>query len=401
MAIEKSRLGDLALFGGSPTFARALHVGTPNIGDRGKLRERLDDILDRRWLSNNGPYVRDFERRVADLVGVRHCIATCNGTLALEIAARALDLGGEVIVPAFTFIATAHALQWQAITPVFCDIDPQSYNLDADRVPDMITPRTTGIMGVHLWGRPCAVERLADVARARNLKLLFDASHAFGCTHRGRPIGSFGEAEIFSFHATKFLNTFEGGAIVTNNDELATKARLMKNFGFVDYDKVVHVGSNGKMNEMAAAMGLTSLESMETFIDANRRNYGSYLDGLAALPGVRLLSFDSAERCNYQYVVIEIDPNITRIRRDDVVRVLHAEGVLARRYFYPGCHRMEPYRSYFPHAGLLLPQTERLAGLVISLPTGTAVAPDDVADICQLLHFVLRQGAEITSRLEA
>jgi dTDP-4-amino-4,6-dideoxygalactose transaminase len=401
MSRVKASLSDLAVFGGRPAFDNPLHVGAPNIGDRTRLRERINDLLDRRWLSNRGPYVQEFEKRVADLLGVRHCIVTCNATLALEIAIRALDLRGEVIVPAFTFIATAHALQWQEITPVFCDIDPRTYTLDPDRVTDMITPRTTGILGVHLWGRPCDVESFAALARAYHLKLLFDARHAFGGTHRGRRIGSFGDAEVFSFHATEFLNTFEGGAITTNNDALATRARLMTNFGFVEYDKVIHVGTNGKMNEMSAAMGLTSLESMDAFIAVNARNYRQYREAVAQLPGVVLLAHDESECCNYQNVVVEIAPRITGISRDDLVRILHAEGVLARRYFYPGCHRMEPYRSYFPHAGLLLPETEKLATRVLSLPTGTAIGPEQIATTCQILEFVVRHGAEVSAALQA
>src|ERR1035441_9571296 len=254
-------------------FPSPLHVGRPNQGNRQRLIERINDMLDRNWLTNNGPFVQEFEKRVAEFVGVKHCIAMCNATVALEIATRALGLKGEVIVPAFTFIATAHSLQWQEITPVFCDIDPRTHNLDPARVEELITPKTTGIIGVHLWGRPCDVEALTEIAQRRNLTLMFDAAHAFGCSYGGKMIGGFGLAEVFSFHATKFCQTFEGGAIVTDNDELATKIRLMKNFGFGGYDNVIYIGTNGKMTEICAAMGLTNLESLEDFVAANRRNY--------------------------------------------------------------------------------------------------------------------------------
>ena len=263
----------------------------------------------------------------------------------------------------------------------------------------MITPRTTGIIGVHLWGRPCNTERLEEIAQERHLKLMFDASHGFGCSHRGRMIGSFGDAEVFSFHATKFLNALEGGAIVTNNDDLAHKARLMKNFGFVHYDKVIHVGTNGKMNEMSAAMGLTSLESIDEFVNANYRNYKQYQQALYNIPGVYLLKYDEKERCNYQYIVTEVDEDTTCITRDELVRVLHAERLLARRYFYPGCHRMEPYRSFFPHAGLLLPRTERLTRRVLSLPTGTAIGLKDITTICDLLAYIVKNGSAISKAL--
>ena len=170
----------------------------------------------------------------------------CNGTVALEIAIRAAGLTGEVIIPAWTFIATAHALYWQGITPVFADIDPATHNLDPESVRSMITPRTTGIIGVHLWGRPAPIEKLQNIADEHGLKLLFDAAHAFGCSYKSKKIGSFGSCEVFSFHATKAFNTMEGGAIVTNDDKLAETTRLMRNFGFAGYDSVIHPGTNGK-----------------------------------------------------------------------------------------------------------------------------------------------------------
>jgi len=397
----KHRLNDLAIFGGAPAFQEKLHVGRPNIGNRERLLERINDLLDRRWLTNNGPYVQEFEQRIADLVGVKHCIAVCNATVALEIAIRAAGLAGEVIVPSMTFIATAHALQWQQITPVFCDIDPKTYNLDPCRVEEMITPRTTGIIGVHLWGRPCDVERLAEIACYRNLKLLYDAAHAFGCSYKGRMIGGFGDAEVFSFHATKFFNTFEGGAVTTNDDDLAARIRLMKNFGFAGYDNVTYIGTNGKMTEVSAAMGLTGLESLDEFIAINQRNYTQYQRELEGLPGGYLLTYDETEKCNYQYLVLEIDETVTQISRDQLVEILWAENVLARRYFYPGCHRMEPYRSYFPHAGLLLPETEKVAKRVLSLPTGTAVGQDGIRTICNIIRLVLLNANAVRMRLES
>jgi dTDP-4-amino-4,6-dideoxygalactose transaminase len=399
--VIKDELTDLAIFGGTPAFKEKLHVGRPNIGDRQRLLERINDILDRRWLTNYGPYVQELERKIADLVGVKHCIAMCNGTVALEIAIRALGLTGEVIVPSMTFIATAHALQWQEITPVFCDIDPKTHNLDPDRVEDMLTPRTTGIIGVHLWGRPCDVERLTEIARRHNLKLLYDAAHAFGCSYQGQMIGNFGHAEVFSFHATKFFNTLEGGAVVTNDDELAEKIQLMKNFGFAGYDNVIYIGTNGKMNEMSAAMGLTLLESLDELVSVNRRNYKQYQRELAEIPGVQLITYDETEKCNYQYIVLEIDETVTSVSRDQFVDVLWAENVMARRYFYPGCHRMEPYRSYFPHTGLLLPETEKLAKRILSLPTGTAIGLDEISQICQMIRLVVAHSEEVHQRFQS
>jgi len=394
----KEQSTDLAVFSGVPAFSEKLHVGRPNIGDRQQFLGKVSDILDRRWLTNNGVYVQEFEQRLAGYLGVRHCIAMCNATVALEITIRALGMHGEVIVPSFTFIATPHALQWQQITPVFCDIDPQTHALDPKRIEELVTPRTTGIIGVHLWGEPCAVEQLGDIARRRGLKLLFDAAHAFGCSHKGRMLGNFGDAEVFSFHATKFFNTFEGGAVATNNDELAGQIRLMKNFGFAGYDKVVYIGTNGKMSEISAAMGLTSLDRIDDFIAVNRRNYAAYAAAFADLPGIRLYPFEDREVRNYQYVVIEVDEALAGVQRDVLLKVLHAENIMARRYFFPGCHRMEPYCSYFPHAGLLLQETEKLVQRVILLPTGTAVTEEDIATICAIIKVVLENSDAVTNK---
>ncbi|MDM9583774.1 aminotransferase class I/II-fold pyridoxal phosphate-dependent enzyme [Nostoc sp. GT001] len=388
----KKYFKELALFAGTPTFSEKLHVGRPNIGNREHLLNRINDILDKRWLTNNGSYVQEFEQRIAEFVGVKHCIASCNATVALEIAIRAVGLKGEVIVPSFTFIATAHALQWQEITPVFCDIDPKTHNIDPKQIEQLITPRTTGIIGVHLWGRPCNVEVLSKIARTHNLKLMFDAAHAFGCSHQGRMIGSFGDAEVFSFHATKFLNTFEGGAIVTNSDELAEKIRLMTNFGFAGMDNVIYIGTNGKMNEISAAMGLTSLESIDSFIEVNYSNYRCYQKELADIPGISLLTYNEGEKCNYQYIVLEIEQYKTKISRDKLLEILHTQNVIARRYFYPGCHRMEPYRSYFPYARLVLPETEQLADIILVLPTGTSVNQDQIRMIAKLIRIAIIEG---------
>jgi dTDP-4-amino-4,6-dideoxygalactose transaminase len=391
----KTTLEDLAIFGGLPAFEDKLHIGRPNIGDTNAVLERIKQALDSRWLTNNGPFVQEFESRIARFLGVKHCIAMCNATVALEIAIRALGLTGEVIVPSFTFIATSHALQWQEIKPVFCDINPETHNIDPKRVEELITPRTTGIIGVHLWGRACDVAALSDIAERHNLKLLFDAAHAFACSHNGKMIGNFGEAEVFSFHATKFFNTFEGGAVVTNNDELAAKVRLMNNFGFQGYDNVIYIGTNGKMSEVSAAMGLAGLDSLSEFIAVNRRNYDVYRQSLDGLPGVRLFLHETTQERNYQYIVLEIDEDDAKVSRDTVMKVLWAENVLARRYFYPGCHRMEPYRSFFPHVGLLLPETEELVKKVLILPTGTAIGTGDIQGICRIIRLVIEHSAEL------
>ena len=395
----KKCIEDLAVFGGKPAFKDKLHVGRPNIGDKGRFLDRVNVILDRKWLTNNGPYVQEFEQALTQLLGVRHCITACNGTIALELTIRALELKGEVILPSFTYIATAHALQWHGITPVFCDIDPSTHGIDSRRVEELITPHTTGIIAVHLWGRPCAVETLSDIANRHDLELIFDAAHAFACSNRDRMIGNFGHAEVFSFHATKFFNTFEGGAITTNDEELAEKVRLIRNFGFAGNDKVVCLGTNGKMSEISAAMGLTQLESLNDFVEHNHRNYRQYLDELRDLPGVHVFPHDGREKQNHQYVVLEIDDQASPLSRDQLMRILWAENILVRRYFYPGCHKMKPYCDLFPEVGERLPETGKLAGRVLVLPTGTSVGPREIAGVCQIVRFALAHGQELRKQL--
>jgi dTDP-4-amino-4,6-dideoxygalactose transaminase len=330
--------------------------------------------------------VQEFEQRIADHLGVKHCICVCNATIGLEITTRAAGLAGEVIVPSYTFVASAHALQWQGITPVFGDIDPRTHNLDPRQILRHLTPRTTGILATHLWGRPCEVEALSDLAFQHGLKLIFDAAHAFGCSHRGRRVGGFGLAEVFSFHATKFLNSFEGGAITTNDDDLARRIRLMTNFGFSGYDHVTHVGTNGKMSEICAAMGIANLECIDDLIETNCRNYQLYQQLLGGVRGLNLIAYDEAEENNFQYIVLEVDATLRRTSRDELVAMLHRNGILARKYFWPGTHQMEPYRSLYPYSRLLLANTESLAQRIMVLPTGSGVSADDIHRICRLLR---------------
>lgn len=383
---------DLALNGAAPAFVEPVHVGRPNVGNREHFLRLTNELLDRRWLTNNGPLVQELERRLADYLGVRHAIVMCNGTIALEIAIRALGLKGEVILPSYTFIATAQALLWQEITPVFADIDPVTHNLDPAAVERMITPRTSGIIGVHLWGRAAPVDELAEIARRRNLSLMFDSAHAFGASYRGRRVGAFGRAEVFSFHATKFFNCFEGGAVTTNEDDLATTIRYMRNFGFEAYDKAVHVGTNGKMPEICAAMGLVNLEALDAVVDANRSHHQAYTKALSGLPGISVLPYDPREQSNFQYVVVEVEPQCS-VNRDDLVAALHAEGVLARKYFWPGCHNMRPFRDLYPHAGLMLPNTAAVSDRVIVLPTGTTLPSDAIEVIASVFRVMVGASA--------
>ncbi|MCK5580779.1 MAG: aminotransferase class I/II-fold pyridoxal phosphate-dependent enzyme [Candidatus Omnitrophica bacterium] len=398
--IKKESINDLVIFGGEQAFREKLYVGCPNIGNRQRLLTRINEALDRRWLTNNGPNVQEFEKKVSEYIGVKHCIAVCNGTMGLEIASKAVALTGEVIVPSFTFVATAHALKWMGITPVFCDIDSDTYMMDPRLIEELITQHTTAIMGVHLWGRPCKIEEISQIADKHNLKVLFDAAHAFGATYKGKNIGNFGNAEVFSFHATKFLNTFEGGAIVTNDDHLALKIRSMKNFGFDSGDNVISLGINGKMNEISAAMGLTMLEDVDELIAGNYRHYTEYGKALAGTKGIELMSYDEPEKYNYQYIVLEMDEEISGVTRDQLVKILNLENVLVRTYFAPGCHNMAPYCTAPSNFKQNLTVTESLAGRVICLPTGSAITKEQINHICEIIRFVIKNGEEIKTRMD-
>lgn len=373
-------------------FEEPLHVGRPAVVNRERFLHRVNEILDSQWFTNDGPMVREFEEKVAEYLGVRNCVATCNGTVALELAYRAVGLAAEVIVPSFTFVATVHALSWQGITPVFCDIDPATHNIDPVEVERLITEKTTGIVGVHLWGRPCAIDALLEIASHHGLQLVFDAAHAFGCSWNGTRIGNFGRCEVLSFHATKFLHSFEGGAITTNDDELAQRLRLMRNFGFSGYDNVIYPGINGKMTEICAAMGLTNLECIDELVVLNRERYEAFQRELERTRGMRLQTYDDSQNPNYQYVVAEVNCEEYGMSRDRLVEKLHEEGVLARRYFFPGVHRMEPFLTSSGAPMCSLPVTDRIAGEVLALPTGAAVCSTDIKSICRAISSARDQG---------
>lgn len=363
-----------------------LHVGGPNVGDRKVFDQFVDEIFERRWFTNGGEVVQEFEARLCEYLDVKHCIPVCNATIGLQLACHALDLTGEIILPAFTFVATPHAVAWERLTPVFADIDLNTHTICPNSVESVINERTSAIIGVHLWGNPCSTELLQEIANDHQLNLIFDSAHAFGCSRGGEMVGNFGDCEVFSFHATKFFNTFEGGAIATNNDELAKKIRLMKNFGFAGMDKVIHLGTNAKMPEICAAMGMSMFGCIDQIKAKNRTNYELYKTLLEGTAGIKLFSLDHVEQTNWQYIVIEVDEHEFGTSRDGLVERLHRNNIRARRYFYPGCHNMEPYRSTFNESGRTLRNTDTVCQRVICLPTGNAVETADVIEICNTIR---------------
>jgi dTDP-4-amino-4,6-dideoxyglucose len=393
----KPILRTLAVFGGPPLFPHPVGVGKPNLPERAALFARFQAMLDSGWLTNNGPAVPEFERRIADILQVKHCIACSSATAGLQLAARALDLKGEVILPSFTFIGTAHALSWLGLEPVFCDIDSSTYCIDPGRVEALITPRTSAILGVHLWGRACPVEELVAIADRNRLKLLFDAAHALGCTYRNTPIGGFGNAEVFSFHATKVINTFEGGIVATNDGTLADRLQRTRNYGFNNRGVVVCQGTNAKMSEAHASMGLACLDEMPMILERNRNNYAAYDKVLCNIPGIRLISHGEATSHNYHYVIAEIDATVFGLHRDELAYILTAEGILARRYFHPGCHRSEPYCSR--PVRQQLPCTEALMERALCLPTGLQIRPAEIESIGAVIRFCAENAPEIRKKL--
>jgi dTDP-4-amino-4,6-dideoxygalactose transaminase len=387
---------DFAALGGIPLFDEIIHVGRPNIGDRAEFLRLVQSVLDSRQFTNGGPLVRRFEAMLSEHLEVRNVVCVTNATLGLQLLYRALELQGEILLPSFTFVATAHSALWEGLTPVFCEISPTEHTIDPADVEQRVSAKTAAILGVHIWGQPCPIAALQEIASKRRIPLIFDAAHAFTSSYEGRQIGSFGEAEVFSFHATKFLNTFEGGAISTDSDELAHRLRLMVNFGFSGYDEVSLLGTNAKMSEVPAAMGLASLGGLDQILSRNRDNLMAYRKGLSDVAGVQLLDLDITSN-NCQYAVAVVDEEVTGLSRDSLASLLWAENVRARRYFHPGCHRMEPYRSLLPATEL--PVTEDVCSRVLVLPTGSSVDRGMVRQISQLIASAIELAPLLRDRL--
>ncbi|MCX6406065.1 MAG: dTDP-4-dehydro-6-deoxyglucose aminotransferase [Propionibacteriales bacterium] len=392
----KRTIDDLALFGGPAAFLNTVTVGRPSIGDRARFESRMAWVLNNEWLTNSGPLVSEFEAEVAEVAGVRHCVATSNATVGLQLALHAAGVRGEVIMPAMTFAATPHAAAWIGLEPVFCDVDPVTGLVDPDDVKRRITERTGAVVGVHLWGQVAPVDELDRLAHEHGLTMIYDAAHALGCTRDGRRAGGFGDAEVFSFHATKVVTSFEGGALVTNDDTLAARARSMHNFGLGQGGQVELMGTNAKMSESSAAMGLTSLDAFPAVCEHNRLNHDLYAGELRGVKGLRVHELDGEESSNYQYVIVSVDGAQTGVDRDGIIAVLAAEQVVAKPYFSPPCHLMAPYRADPPPR---IENAEWLASQVVALPTGPAVSSEDIRRICDVLRLVVANGEQVAGRL--
>lgn len=393
MSLVKQRIDDLAVLGGKPFFEQPLYVGRPNLLQKQKILAEIESVLDSYRLTNYGPQVQALEAALSEYLQVPHCIVVSNATLGLMAVLKALELKGEVIVPSFTFPATAHVLPWCGLQPVFCDIDPVSHQLDPDSVRNLISHRTSAILGVHLWGENADITALQALADQHQVRLIFDAAHALGCSYQGQMIGNFGDAEVFSFHATKFVNSLEGGAITTHNADLAAKLRLWINFGFDQHGVSILPGFNAKMNEVSAVVGLQSLADIPSLLDLNQVRYQAYQTGLADIPQIKLYTYQAQEKRNYQYIILEVHDQ-SALSRDQLHRILQAEGVVCRRYFSPGCHRLAPYQDLNND----LPATDALSQRVLALPNGTGIDLEQVQAICDLIRFSLTHAQSINSQ---
>lgn len=388
-------VSDLAVLGALPLFDTPRHVNRPQAPARAAFDALIDQVWDRRWFTNDGPLVKELEQRLCDYLDVPHCILMSNATIALDVVMSALDIRGEVLLPSYTFISTAHLLHLRGLTPVFCEVSADM-TLDPEDCARRITDRTGAVVATHIWGSACDIDALQAICDKADIPLLFDAAHAFGGRYDGHRLGRFGRAEVFSLHATKAFHAGEGGLVTTQDGALAAQLRLARNFGFSGPDNVACAGVNAKMSELHAAMGLCNLDVFPDTRAAARKVHAAYARGLEGVDGITLKCPPAAEDNNGHYVVAEIDADILGMNRDALLALLTAENVLARRYFFPGGHRSEPHARI---NGPDLPVTDALCARVMLLPGGGAAAIEDIDQICRLLRFIAAHSGQIGDAL--
>ena len=373
-------------------FNERIYVTRPVLPTLEEVTAKLRDIWGSKWLTNNGPQHSMLEIELAEFLKVPYLSLFNNGTIALMTACQSLRLSGEVITTPFTFAATPHVLSWNNITPIFCDIDAATMNIDAGKIESMITPQTTGILAVHVFGTPCDVEKIQDVADRYGLKIVYDAAHAFGVEIGGRGIGNFGDISMFSFHATKLYHTLEGGALVHGDKNLKTRIDLLKNFGIKNEDEVVMPGINGKLDEVRAAIGRIMLGYVEAERQKRRAIHEIYNEELGGVAGITLMpKVSGGVKLNYQYYVIRIDEKVFGRSRDEVYDAFREYNIFARKYFHPLCSEYTCYRQLNSARAENLPVANEVAREVLSLPNYGELAPDDVRKICAILKSFGKQ----------
>jgi dTDP-4-amino-4,6-dideoxygalactose transaminase len=350
-----------------------------------KYTEKIKQIWDSHWLTNQGSLHQEFQKQLKSFFKSEHVTLCVNGHLALDLAIKSLRLKGEVITTPFTFVSTTHALMMNNLRPVFCDIKSTDYTIDEDKVEALITPETSAIVAVHVYGFPCAAEKLERIAKKHNLKLIFDAAHVFGVEYEGRSIASYGDISMFSFHATKVFNSIEGGALVYDNPELENTLDLFKNFGIKNAEQITEIGLNAKMNEFQAAMGLCNLEELEKQIESRRRLAGIYCERLHEIPGIVLPKpSKKMTKENFAYFPILVDEKSYGITRDILYDKLADYNIFARKYFYPLTCDCECYGGLF--ADTQLDIARYTAERILTLPIYGALDVKTVTMICDIIQ---------------
>ncbi len=354
----------------------------PNLDE---LNQYLQDIWQRKWITNNGHYHKELEKALCEYLDVPYVSLFTNGTLPLITALQALRITGEVITTPYSFVATTHALWWNGIKPVFVDIDPTTGNLDPDQIEAAITPRTTAIMPVHVYGKPCDTERIQEIADKYGLKVIYDAAHAFGVKVNGTSILNAGDMSTLSFHATKVYNTIEGGALVMHDEQTKKRIDYLKNFGFAGETEVVAPGINSKMDEMRAAYGLLNLKQVDAAIEARHQVAIKYREALRDVEGITFFDDMPGVKHNYSYFPIFVDAEKYGMTRDELYFKMKEQNVLGRRYFYPLISTFSTYRGLDSAKPSNLPNAHKMADEVICLPMHHALSEEDVQRILELI----------------
>lgn len=361
-----------------------IYVVRPELPPLDALIPYLQEIWDSRILTNNGPFHQQLEQALCDYLETPFISLFSSGTMALMAAVKAMEIKGEVITTPYSFVATSHALMWLGIKPVFVDIDSKTLNLDPARIEDAITPRTTAIMPVHCYGRPCAVEAIHDIARQYDLRVIYDAAHAFGERYQGSSLLNYGDLSVLSFHATKIFNVFEGGAIVSHDADTKRKIDRLKNFGIADEVTVETCGVNGKMSEFNAALGLLQLQYIENALALRRRANERYLAALKGVPGIVCVNAGHDRSANGAYFPVLVTPDYP-ISRDALYEKLLKSGIHARRYFYPLISEYPMYCNLPSAVSQNLPVAHQVAKQVICLPIYSSLHDEEIDGLVKII----------------
>lgn len=360
-------------------------VTSPLLPDLDEFTKELKNIWDSKWITNNGSYHKKLESALAEYLGVPYVSLFTNGTLPLITALQALRITGEVITTPYSFVATTHALWWNGIKPVFVDIDPKTGNLDPEKIEAAITPKTTAIMPVHVYGNPCDTKRIQEIADTYGLKVIYDAAHAFGVKVNGESILNAGDLSTLSFHATKVFNTIEGGAMVMHDAKTKQRIDYLKNFGFADEVTVVGAGINSKMDEIRSAYGLINLQQVDKAIEARHQVALKYREALKDVEGITFFEDIEGVRHNYSYFPIFIDANKYGMPRDELYFNMKDANVLGRRYFYPLISEFSTYRGLESATPSNLPNAHKMADNVICLPMHHSLNDCDIQRVMDCL----------------